>query len=126
MIKAASGVVSRNCSGPYLFSDATRVLVAAMAARGVKRLICVTGFGAGDSRDSISVLQWLPFHAVFGRLRGQGIQEQLIKETMLDWTIVRAPACWRRRAPGARRRSTRRGTIVVNIVSLISWILLSA
>ena len=40
----------------HLFSDATRVLIAAMKARGVKRLICVTGFGAGDSRASISCL----------------------------------------------------------------------
>ena len=34
-----------------LFSDATRVLVTAMEETGVKRLICVTGFGAGDSRN---------------------------------------------------------------------------
>ena len=33
-----------------LFSIATRVLVAAMEEAQVKRLICVTGFGAGDSR----------------------------------------------------------------------------
>ena len=31
-----------------LFSRATRVLVNAMESRGVKRLICVTGFGAGE------------------------------------------------------------------------------
>src|SRR5689334_3545805 len=36
--------------GTTLFSRATRVLVDAMRARGVKRLIAVTGFGAGDSR----------------------------------------------------------------------------
>jgi len=40
-----------------LFSDATRVLIAAMRTQAVKRLICVTGFGAGDSRESISCLQ---------------------------------------------------------------------
>src|SRR4028119_108156 len=34
----------------HLFSGATRVLIAAMEAQSVKRLICVTGFGAGDSR----------------------------------------------------------------------------
>jgi putative NADH-flavin reductase len=74
----------------HLFSDATRVLVAAMAAQDVKRLICVTGFGAGDSRDSISVLQRLPFQVVFGRAYAdKSRQEQLIKETSLDWTIVR-------------------------------------
>jgi putative NADH-flavin reductase len=32
------------------FSKATRVLVTAMEETEVKRLICVTGFGAGDSR----------------------------------------------------------------------------
>jgi putative NADH-flavin reductase len=37
-----------------LFSDATRVLIAAMRSQGVNRLICVTGFGTGDSRASIS------------------------------------------------------------------------
>jgi len=47
------GVSFTELFGPvHLFSDATRVLVAAMAARGVKRLICVTGFGAGDSRTA--------------------------------------------------------------------------
>jgi hypothetical protein len=35
-----------------LFSKATQVLVTAMQEERVKRLICVTGFGAGDSRGS--------------------------------------------------------------------------
>ena len=74
----------------HLFSDATRVLIAAMKARGVKRLICVTGFGAGDSRASISWLQRLPFQIVFGRAYDdKSLQERLIKESGLDWTIVR-------------------------------------
>jgi putative NADH-flavin reductase len=33
----------------HLFSDATRILIAAMQAQGVKRLISVTGFGAGGA-----------------------------------------------------------------------------
>jgi putative NADH-flavin reductase len=74
----------------HLFSDATRVLIAAMKARSVKRLICVTGFGAGDSRASISWLQRLPFQIVFGRAYDEkSLQERLIKESGLDWTIVR-------------------------------------
>jgi hypothetical protein len=51
----------------YLFSDATQVLIVAMRGQGVERLICVTGFGAGDSRASISCLQRLPFEIVLGR-----------------------------------------------------------
>lgn len=74
----------------HLFSDATRVLIAAMRSQGVKRLICVTGFGAGDSRASISCLQRLPFQIVFGRAYDdKSLQEQLIKESELDWTIAR-------------------------------------
>jgi len=74
----------------HLFSDATRVLIAAMRSQGVKRLICVTGFGAGDSRASISCLQRLPFQIVFGRAYDdKTLQEKLIKESGLDWTIAR-------------------------------------
>jgi putative NADH-flavin reductase len=74
----------------HLFSDATRVLIAAMRSQGVKRLICVTGFGAGDSRASISCLQRLPFQIVFGRAYDdKSLQEQLINESELDWTIAR-------------------------------------
>jgi putative NADH-flavin reductase len=73
-----------------LFSDATRVLIAAMRTQAVKRLICVTGFGAGDSRESISCLQRLPFQIVFGRAyEDKSLQERLIKESGLDWTIAR-------------------------------------
>ena len=74
----------------HLFSDATRALIAAMRSQVVKRLICVTGFGAGDSRASISCLQRLPFQIVFGRAYDdKSLQEQLIKESELDWTIAR-------------------------------------
>ena len=74
----------------HLFSDATRVLIAAMKAQGVKRLICVTGFGAGDSRASIGCLQSMPFQIVFGRAyEDKSLQERLIQESGLDWTIAR-------------------------------------
>lgn len=74
----------------HLFSEATRVLIAAMKTQGVKRLICVTGFGAGDSRANISYLQRMPFQIVFGRAyEDKSLQERLIMESGLEWTIVR-------------------------------------
>ncbi len=74
----------------HLFSAATRVLIAAMKSQGVKRLICVTGFGAGNSRASISCLQRLPFQVIFGRAyEDKSLQEQMIKESEFDWTIAR-------------------------------------
>ena len=77
--------------GPVrLFSEATRVIVPAMAAAGVRRLICVTGFGAGDSRARIGWLQGLGFRLVFGRAYAdKDIQETLIRQSRLDWVIVR-------------------------------------
>jgi putative NADH-flavin reductase len=74
----------------HLFSDATRVLIAAMKDKGVNRLICVTGFGSGDSRTSIGFLQRVPFQIVFGRAYDdKSRQEKLIKESGLEWTIAR-------------------------------------
>jgi nucleoside-diphosphate-sugar epimerase len=50
-----------------LFSDATRVLVTAMEETGVKRLICVTGFGTGESRNKGGFLYNVAFHLFLGR-----------------------------------------------------------
>lgn len=74
----------------HLFSSATRVIIAAMKAQAVNRLICLTGFGAGDSRASINRLQRIPFQIIFGHAYDdKSRQEQLIKESGLDWTIAR-------------------------------------
>jgi putative NADH-flavin reductase len=73
-----------------LFSDATRVLVFNMQRCGVKRLIAVTGFGAGESRNAISCLQIIPFRLFLGRAYDdKDLQERIIKNSHLDWTIVR-------------------------------------
>ena len=40
--------------GTSLFSQSTRVLVDAMKAAGVKRLVSVTGLGAGESRGHVA------------------------------------------------------------------------
>jgi putative NADH-flavin reductase len=87
----ALGVPVRDLLGPVrLFSEATGLLVPAMEGAGVRRLIAVTGFGAGDSRDAISPLQRLPFRLVFGRAYDdKDAQEMRIRRSALDWTLVR-------------------------------------
>jgi NAD(P)-dependent dehydrogenase (short-subunit alcohol dehydrogenase family) len=50
------------------FSKATRVLVTAMEEAQVKRLICVTGFGTGDSRCRGGFLYNAVFHLLLGRV----------------------------------------------------------
>jgi putative NADH-flavin reductase len=85
------GVRERELFQPVrLFSAATRVLVPQMERLGVRRLIAVTGFGAGDSDQAISLLQRVPFRLLLGRAYDdKSVQEQLIKDSPLDWTIVR-------------------------------------
>jgi putative NADH-flavin reductase len=96
------GVGPRDLLRPVtLFSEATRVLIAAMRAHGVERLISVTGFGAGDSRASISCLQRVPCQLMFGlAYEDKSVRERLIKDSGLEWTIAR---------PGVLTGGRRRG-----------------
>jgi len=72
------------------FSKATRVLVTAMEEARVKRLICVTGFGAGDSRGHGGLLYNAVFHLLLGRVYDdKDVQERIVRSSKLDWVIVR-------------------------------------
>src|SRR5215831_4106844 len=73
-----------------LFSKATRVLVTAMEEAHVKRLICVTGFGAGDSLGRGGFLCSAAFHLLLGRVYDdKDLQERIVRRSKLDWVIVR-------------------------------------
>jgi putative NADH-flavin reductase len=73
-----------------LFSKATRVLVTAMEETGVKRLICVTGFGAGNSRNKGGFLYDTAFHLFLGRVYDdKDAQEHIIRKSKLEWLIAR-------------------------------------
>ena len=74
-----------------LFSRSTRILVDAMKAAGVKRLIAVTGLGAGNSRGHGGFLyDTLAFPLLLKRVYAdKDVQESIIRFSGLDWTIVR-------------------------------------
>jgi putative NADH-flavin reductase len=73
-----------------LFSEATWILVSAMEEVGVKRLICLTGFGAGDSRNRGNILYNMAFNLFLGRAYDdKDIQERIIRESQVDWVIAR-------------------------------------
>lgn len=74
-----------------LFSEATRHLIAVMERQGPRRLIVVTGFGAGDSRGKGSIVyEKIFFPLVLSRIyKDKDVQEDLVKASTLDWTIVR-------------------------------------
>ena len=86
-VKAGPSMV---CQSVDLFSEATRALLSAMRQAGVKRLIAVTGFGAGDSRGRGGLLHKLGFNLFLRRAYDdKDVQEKLIRESGLDWTILR-------------------------------------
>jgi putative NADH-flavin reductase len=74
-----------------LFSQSTRILVDAMKAEGVKRLIAVTGLGAGESRGHGGFLyDAIAFPLLLKRVYDdKDVQEWIIRSSGLDWTIVR-------------------------------------
>lgn len=73
-----------------LFSTATRVLLPAMERAGIRKLIAVTGFGAGDSHEAINIFQKIAFDVIFkNAYDDKSIQENLITESDLEWMIVR-------------------------------------
>ena len=74
-----------------VLSSATRELVGAMQRRGVRRLIAITGVGAGDSRGHGG---WLYDRLILPLVlrkvyQDKDRQEALIRASDLDWVIVR-------------------------------------
>ncbi len=73
-----------------LFSRSTEVLIEAMKAHGVRRLLAVTGLGCGDSIRVLSRVEILARDLVLGPVyRDKNLQEMMIRNSGLDWTIVR-------------------------------------
>ncbi len=91
--------------GTTLFSDSTRILVDAMKVAGVKRLIAVSGLGAGDSRGHGGfIYDAVVFPLLLKRVYDdKDVQEWIIRSSGLDWTIVRPGLLKNRPATGRYR-----------------------
>ncbi|MCC1494448.1 NAD(P)-dependent oxidoreductase [Cognatishimia sp. F0-27] len=73
-----------------LFSDATNALVPLMEDLGPRRLIAVTGIGAGESARALSKPERIGHRIVFSKpYKDKTRQEKRIMASALDWTIVR-------------------------------------
>ena len=75
-------------------AEGTRNIVLAMESNGVKRLICQSTLGAGNSKGNLNFF-WK--HIMFGMLLKQAymdheLQENHVIQSKLDWTIVRPAA----------------------------------
>jgi len=73
--------------------EGTRNIVEAMQGAGVDRLICQSSLGVGDSRANLPFFTKHIIVAVFLRhaFADHDRQEAIVKQSSLDWTIVRPP-----------------------------------
>ena len=65
----------------------------AMQASGVKRLVCLSSFGVGDSKADLSFFTRYVVVGIFLRhaFADHERQEAVVKASVLDWTLVRPP-----------------------------------
>lgn len=71
-------------------SRGTQNVVAAMQAAGVRRLIIVTSLGVGDSRTQVPIAFKLLMQTVLrASMQDKERQEEIVRASGLDWTIVR-------------------------------------
>jgi uncharacterized protein YbjT (DUF2867 family) len=80
----------------------TRNIIQAMELTGVRRLICQTTLGLGESRANLDFF-WK--HIMFGLLlkkayRDHQLQEDLVRKSKVDWIIVRPGAFTNKRING--------------------------
>jgi putative NADH-flavin reductase len=75
----------------YVCSSAIRQIAPAMAKHGVRRLVAISTFGAGDTRPHVG---WLARLLLFGvilrsEVADKEAMERELSATDLDWTVVR-------------------------------------
>ncbi len=113
-----------------LFSQATRVMLQAMAHAGTPRLVAVTGYGVGDSRRALALPERVLFETVMGRVAAdKERQESLIRASDTHWTILRpgfltravsCPSARLRADPGEWRNGfVSRSAVAEQIVGLL-------
>jgi putative NADH-flavin reductase len=75
-------------------AEGTKNIIQAMRQHGVKRLICQSSLGVGESRGNLNFF-WK--YIMFGLLlkkayRDHELQESVVIDSKLDWTITRPAA----------------------------------
>src|SRR5215212_9867079 len=82
---------TRSSRPTTLFSESTHNVIGAMDKHGVRRLICITGVGVGDSKGHVGFLYDRIIRPLVVRnvYEDKERQEEEIKQSDLEWVIVR-------------------------------------
>jgi len=97
-----------------ILSRGTRNILAAMSKCGVRRFVCETSLGVGDSKGRLGILYTfflIPLLLYF-YFRDKELQEQYIMQSDLDWVIVRPAALTNGKQTGAVNDGKNVGSLV--------------
>jgi len=91
--EAVFSTIGTGAKRSTLREDGTRNIVKAMEKADVRRLICQSSLGVGDSRANLSFFTKYIIVSVFLRhaFADHEQQEAVVRKSSLDWTIVRPP-----------------------------------
>ena len=97
-------------------TESTRHIIAAMKEHKVRRFICLSAYGASETKDTALYSKVL--RALIGkRVEDKDRQEELLRASELDWVLVRPPLL----TNGARRGRYRVGfDIPIKLFSSVS------
>lgn len=78
-----------------ILTEGMKNIIPAMKASGISRIVSLTGADARDADDKPDIIHKLS-HAFFGIIAGKILQDgeahlRLLRESSLDWTVVRSP-----------------------------------
>jgi uncharacterized protein YbjT (DUF2867 family) len=100
-----------------ILSEGTRNILGAMEAHGVRRLVCETSLGIGDSAGRMGLYYTffvipliLPFY-FWDKTR----QERLIADSGTDWVVVRPAVLTNREGRGRYRHGRRVGSFLLTV-----------
>ncbi len=70
-------------------SRGTTAVIAAMREHGVRRLVAQSSYGVGDTWDRLPLSSQLVFTLLLKpQIADHGVQERIVRESGLDWTLV--------------------------------------
>ncbi|MFP4508773.1 MAG: NAD(P)-dependent oxidoreductase [Spirochaetota bacterium] len=74
----------------YVVSSGTEIILQVMKKLGISRVVAISSLGVGDSHDSVPVFFKLLMNTVLKKtMRDKERQEALLRESGLDWTVIR-------------------------------------
>ncbi len=118
---------AKRTTPPNICEVGTANVIAAMTAASIKRLICITSYGVGDTRDRLSgaYRAWFRVLQLREQLDDKEQQEELVKASGLEWTLIQpvgltdgaATGRWLASPTGDRKKRT------ISRVDLAAYIL---